>query len=354
MHSSAASGREPQPFEPFRHEVKALVDAALASWLYPHAAEAHAIGADAASMHDAVASLALRGGKRLRPVLLVASYVACGGQKGEEVSPALVALELLQAFLLIHDDWMDGDDVRRGGPSAHALLRERFGDERAGDVGAILAGDYAMALAQRALFETKLPPDRVMRAAMELARAQSDVCMGQLLDTRRSAAAQLDVEAMHALKTASYTVNAPVAMGAALAGASADLLASLARYARPLGVAFQLCDDLLGTFGDPATTGKPRGNDLREGKRTALVVELERDREGKRLLDRVLGVADAPDDELEALVARADAGGARGRVEARITELAKQAASALDGLALEPRGAMLLRGAIVAMTERDE
>jgi geranylgeranyl diphosphate synthase type I len=354
MHSSAASGHELQPFEPFRAEVKSLVDTALASWLYPHAAEAHAIGADAASMHDAVASLALRGGKRLRPVLLVAGYLACGGERIEDVSPALVSIELLQAYLLIHDDWMDGDDVRRGGPSAHALLRERFGDERAGDVGAVLAGDYAMALAQRALFDTKLPAERVVKAALSLAKAQSDVCIGQLLDTRRSAAAQLDVEAMHALKTASYTVTAPIAMGAALAGASGDSLAALARYSRPLGVAFQLCDDLLGTFGDPATTGKPRGNDIREGKRTALVVEIERDRDGKRLLDRVLGVADAPDYELEALVARVEASGARGRVEARIAELAKQAGAALDGLALEPRGAALLRGAIVAMTERDQ
>ncbi len=354
MHASAAAGHEQEPFEQFRRDVKSTVDAALASWLYPHAAEAHAIGTDAASMHDAVASLALRGGKRLRPVLLVAAYVACGGEKVEDVSPALVSIELLQAYLLIHDDWMDGDDVRRGGPSAHALLRERFGDERAGDVGAILAGDYAMALAQRALFETKLPAERVVRAALALAKAQSDVCIGQLLDTRRTAAAQLDVEAMHALKTASYTVNAPIAMGASLAGASADVLTALARFSRPLGVAFQLCDDLLGTFGDPAVTGKPRGSDIREGKRTALVVEIERDREGKRLLDRVLGVGDAPDHELEALVALLGSSGARGRVEARIAELAKQAGAALDGVSLDPSGAALLRGAIVAMTERDQ
>ena len=166
----AADKTEWPEFERFRHEVKASLDAELAAWLGARVGEAARHGTDLGAMADAVRGLVLRGGKRLRAVLLAAAYEACGGVGGApRVVMAGVALELLQAYLLIHDDWMDRDEVRRGGPTVHALLRDLFGERRVGDAGAILAGDYASALAHKALLEVDLPAERLLAAARELA-----------------------------------------------------------------------------------------------------------------------------------------------------------------------------------------
>ena len=349
-----AAGSPCEAFERFREEVKCEVDAALATWLDARGAEARRLGADVDAMSAAARTLVVRGGKRLRAVLLAAAYVACGGDGGARaVAMAGVSLELLQGYLLIHDDWMDGDDVRRGGPSVHAALRTCFGSLRAGEVAGILAGDYTAALAQQALFEVPLPPARVVEAAQIFAKTQVDVTCGQLLDVRAMAEAPEAVEVMHSLKTGSYTVHGPIGMGAALAGASADTRATLGDFARPLGIAFQLRDDLLGTFGDPKTTGKPQGSDLLRGKRTALVVELERDAEGRRLLPRVFGVDDASADEVKAVVARMISSGARARVEARLLALMRQSAAALEPLELVAAGKEVLRGAVLALGERE-
>lgn len=269
-----------------------------------------------------------------------------------DVVSAGAALELLHAYLLVHDDWMDEDDVRRGGPSVHAMLRERFGSAREGETAAILAGDFAASVAQSALFELALPADRVIEAAREFARIQEDVVYGQLLDTRAGADRPETVEAMHQLKTGSYTVRGPLMMGAILAGASKTQRDGLSRFAEPLGVAFQLRDDLLGTFGDPAATGKPFGSDLRQGKRTALVVELGED----PLLATALGVKDASEAAVARVVDRMKASGAKARVEARLAALMKEAASVLDDASLLPLAASareVLRGAVLALGERE-
>ena len=205
------------------------------------------------------------------------------GARGErEGRPFGVALELFQTYLLVHDDLMDGDDVRRGGPSLPALMRSSFPGEQA-EAMSVLAGDLAAAWAQRAAFETDLEPARVVLAARELARVHEHVVEGQILDVGGAPRDAREVEAMHALKTASYTVRGPVVIGARLAGARDAQIAALVGFADPLGVAFQLRDDVLGTFGEPGATGKPAGNDLREGKRTALVVDALRDAQAPRL-----------------------------------------------------------------------
>jgi geranylgeranyl diphosphate synthase type I len=351
-------------FEELSSRVRAGVDARLASLLEARAAESRRMktgtanaapwGADLAAVFDAVRDLAMRGGKRVRAVLCAAAYEGCGGEGGADaVVMAGVALELLQTYLLIHDDWMDDDDVRRGGPSVHVMLRERFTSRHDGDAGAVLAGDLAVAFAQQALLETPVPAERLAQAARAFARMQADVVRGQVIDLRASAPDAAGVEAMHDLKTGSYTVRGPVTLGALLAGASSDRGEALARFASPLGVAFQLRDDVLGTFGDPRATGKPSGSDLRQGKRTSLVVEAERDAEARRLLPRVLGVADASEDEVDAVVRRIEASGARARIEARIDALMAQARAALDRVDLEPRARAVLAHAVTALGTRE-
>ena len=360
MSASAEGGTSDlAAFAAFSARVRVSVDTELSAFVARRVVAARAHGGDVQAVVDALAALATRGGKRVRPVLLAAAYQACGGEGGaERVVLAGLALELLQAYLLIHDDWMDDDDVRRGGPSVHAMLRIAFGSIRMGDSAAILAGDHASALAQEVLLSVPAPAERVLEAAQLFARIQEDVVYGQLLDLRAgarhdAASGPEDVEAMHDLKTGSYTVRGPIALGAILAGASAEQRRGLAAYAHPLGIAFQLRDDLLGTFGEAKTTGKPVGNDLRQGKRTALVAELATDADAQRLLPRVLGVVDAPDEEVAALLARMVACGAKRRVEARLDALLATARAALVVAPIEGSTRAVLLGSVLALGERE-
>jgi geranylgeranyl diphosphate synthase type I len=159
---------------------------------------------------------------------------------------------------------------------------------------------------------------------------------------------------IHALKTASYTVTGPLALGAHLAGAPSARVAQLARYGRPLGIAFQLRDDLLGTFGDASATGKPVGNDIRQGKRTAMVVEMRGDAASEALLARVLGRNDASDRDVAEVVRAMETSGAKARVEARVAELLAEARAALAAMDLadDSRGKQWLAGAVRALGER--
>lgn len=333
--------------------IKALVEDELGRLLSDRLAASQGLGTDAAHLTEAVRSLAMRGGKRVRAVLVAAAYEALGGEGGAaRIAPALAAVELLQAYLLIHDDWMDEDDVRRGGPTVHVMLAERFGSARAGETGAILAGDWACGLAQTALASTPAPPARLVVAMAELARIQTTVVMGQLLDMRAQAGDRAAVERVHDLKTGSYTVRGPLALGAILAGASDDARARLDAFARPLGVAFQLRDDLLGTFGDSRATGKPSGRDLLQGKRTALVAELEAVGD-LALRDRVLGVKDAAPSDVAHLIERLVASGAKARVEGRLTALLAEACALLAAVPVTSGGRRLLEGAVLALGVRE-
>jgi geranylgeranyl diphosphate synthase type I len=341
--------------------VRAQVQEGLSAWLADRVAEARARGADVGAVAQAVMDLALRGGKRLRAVLLAAAYHACepceprSAADAEAGAKAVVqagmALELLQVYLLVHDDWIDGDDVRRGGPSVPAMMRGRFEGARA-DAMSVLAGDLAAAWAQRALLEIALPAARVAAAARELARMQDEVVQGQILDVAGEARDPRAVEAMHDLKTASYTVRGPVAMGASLAGASQAQLAELAGFSTPLGVAFQLRDDVLGVFGDAVAMGKATGSDLRAGKHSAVVVEALRDPRAREVLAPVIGRPDASDEAVAAAVRGLEASGVRARVEARVAALVEQSRGALEHATISPGGRALLGQAAVALTER--
>jgi geranylgeranyl diphosphate synthase type I len=341
-------------FEDFAARVRSDVDAHLTAWLDVAVARAAARGPEVQAVADAVRGLVLRGGKRLRAILAAAAFEACGGPAAQR--PAAIAagasLELLQGYLLVHDDWMDGDDVRRGGPSVPALMRKRFADD--GDAASILAGDLACAWAQACLLQAAdgVDPARLALAAGELAAAQEDVVSGQVLDVCARADDAAGVEAVHALKTASYTVRAPVAIGARLAGARPAQVAALVAFAEPLGVAFQLRDDVLGVFGDARATGKPWGADVRKGKRTALVIEALRDAATRDRLARVLGRADASDEDIRLAAACIEASGARARVDERIATLAANALEALGAADLTAHGRELLSGAARAMTDR--
>jgi geranylgeranyl diphosphate synthase type I len=268
-----------------------------------------------------------------------------------DIVHAGAALELLQSYLLIHDDWMDGDDERRGGPSVHAALRaRREGNVHLADALAILAGDLACAQSWRLL--SRASADGAVRAEAfdVMLRMHEEVIVGQQLDLIGAP----DVSRMHQLKTGSYTVRGPLALGAVLGGATEAQREALHRFGSPLGEAFQMRDDLLGAFGDPRETGKPAGNDLRAGKHNALIRAAE-ERAGEDELApvrNVLGRADASDGDVRAALDVLERVGARAAVEERLRALVDEALATLEGAPLSEPGVSMLRELAERLTVR--
>ena len=216
------------------------------------------------------------GGKRLRPAFCHWAYVGAGGNGDDpRVVDAGAAFEMLHAFALVHDDVMDGSDTRRGERSAHLIYADEhraggwLGEPRRfGEGAAILIGDLAHVYADRLLGNV---PGDVARVWHEL---RLELNVGQYLDLVGTARADRDRSLAHRIaryKSGKYTIERPLHVGAALAGRLGDLEGPLSAYGDPLGEAFQLRDDVLGAFGDPARTGKPVGQDLVEGKPTPLL-----------------------------------------------------------------------------------
>ncbi|MDH5492735.1 MAG: polyprenyl synthetase family protein, partial [Myxococcales bacterium] len=256
---------------------------------------------------------------------------------------------------LIHDDWMDQDEMRRGGPSVHAIFRNTYGDAHLGDCVGILAGDLASTYAWELMLRVPAPPGRGAELLERFLRIQKEVYCGQHLDVTADA----DTDRMHDLKTGSYTVRGPLLLGGILGDASSEALSALEAFGDPLGHAFQLRDDLLGTFGDQASLGKPIGSDLRAGKRTALIFEAERalDEEGRKRLHALLGLADPRRAEFgEAELAEAMAllirSGAKAAVERRLAAYLEQAEAALEGAGFGREGAERLRGVARSLAMR--
>ncbi len=215
----------------------------------------------------------LDGGKRLRPVLCFWGWRGAGGHSlgGREgascrdrpIVSVAAALELCHAGLLIHDDIMDGSDLRRGRPTVHRAL---------GQSAAILLGVLALAWSDEVFAGCGADPVRLRAARRRFDRMRTEVIAGQFLDVL-ARAGDAPERALTAIryKTAKYTVERPLQIGGELAGAGPELLAAYSRLGLPLGEAFQLRDDLLGVFGDPAETGKSALDDLREGRHTLLI-----------------------------------------------------------------------------------
>ena len=281
------------------------------------------------------------GGKRLRPALGYAAFLGIRDPDDEaDLFRALSSLEILHAYLLVHDDIMDLAETRRGRPALHVELGSAAGSRRVGEFLAILAGDLGSALCLEPLVDSRFSADRRIRAVREILKCHQWVVLGQELDLRKQGPAERIM--LH--KTASYTTIGPVRTGAALAGADDRTLDLLEAYARPLGIAFQIRDDILSLFGDEKVVGKPVAADLLEGKLTLLVEGVkeagspsERDAVGK-VLDQ--GLHDPEDIEraLEAI----RSSGALSRAEQRVGTLVQEARDALALVPLRDQGRQLL------------
>ena len=277
---------------------------------------------------------------------------------------AASSLELLQACALVHDDLMDGSDTRRGLPSVHrrfAALHRGEGwlgsPESFGMAGAILAGDLALSWADELLLTCGLPARELRSAKRIYDLMRTELMAGQYLDVLEQASGGGGTAgAMRVVryKAAKYTVERPLQIGAALAGGSAELQAALSRYGLPLGEAFQLRDDVLGVFGDPSQTGKPAGDDLREGKRTVIVaLTLERATDaGAAFLRRHLGDPSLEVESVEALRGVILDTGALSAVEEIISTLTEQALAALRDAELDAAVTQVLADLALASTSR--
>ena len=260
------------------------------------------------------------------------------------------ALELFHAAALVHDDLIDASDTRRGLPSAHRLFEREHrqqhwqGDARRfGDSSAILLGDLLLVWSDELFADSiELLADRGNARAgrAEFNRMRTDVTAGQYLDIVAEAAwAQVPEDraletALNVItyKSAKYSIEAPLAIGASLGGASMPQMAALREFGLPLGVAFQLRDDLLGVFGDSELTGKPAGDDLIEGKRTVLIA-LARPQltpSARRTMDELLGDPELDGAQVQALQETIRASGAIEQVEALIAQNVERALDALE------------------------
>jgi geranylgeranyl diphosphate synthase type I len=305
----------------------------------------------------------LSGGKRFRAQFCAMGY-ACGASEfPSSVWDVAAGLELFHAAALAHDDIMDKSDTRRGIPAAHRFFEQGHRDsgwagdsEHFGVSSALLFGDFLLALSDLAVargFRDHADRDASFAARLEFDQMRLDVTAGQYLDiveenawpTVSPEAALGRARTVLTYKSAKYSIEAPLVIGASLAGASPAIIAALRAFAVPLGNAFQLRDDILGVFGDPAVTGKPVGDDLSEGKRTVLIALAmktlpENEREA---LNAALGSSTLSIAEISAIQVQLESTGARSAVETMIDEEFERALQALENTELSAENKQALR-----------
>ena len=343
-----------------RHELRQRVQRALDVFLDEHRRPLDDMGPELAPVADALADY-VSGGKRMRPAFCFWGHLGAGGSDSDELVVAAAALELFQACAIVHDDVMDGSNTRRGKPALHRAFASHhttegwYGDADAFGAGAaILIGDLALSWADEMLVSSGLASPTVLRVFSQM---RTDVVGGQYLDLVSQASAATTVDAALRVarwKSAKYTIERPLHLGAAMADADAAVYASYTAYGLPLGEAFQLRDDILGVYGDPTVTGKPAGDDLREGKRTALVaMALERASQPQATaVRRLLGDPDLDPDGVTVLREVLVDTGAVDRVEALIEARTTESLAALDTAPITPEAVKVLRELAEAATAR--
>lgn len=350
----------------------AHVQRTLTDYLDHRVAECDELEPAFAAAAQELANFVLSGGKRLRPAFAWWGWRAAGGAAtGEDADTMLrvaSSLELIQACALVHDDLIDASDTRRGHPTVHKLFARTHQDagwdgasDRFGMAAAVLLGDLALAWADDMLHTSGLSPAALGRALRPWQAMRTEMLTGQYLDVLGQARADETRQSalrIDELKSASYTIQRPLQLGAEIAGADAAALAALHRFGTDIGVAFQLRDDLLGVFGDPEVTGKPAGDDLREGKRTVLVAEAverareQQDHQALELFRRVLGDAELDEARVEETRRALRRVGAAEAVEERISALTSSAMSALHTAELAEPATSKLAELAIAVTDR--
>jgi geranylgeranyl diphosphate synthase, type I len=379
VHTQSAATVETvlDPQNPLSQGFRDAISAELTAFLAEQATVLESMGPELVPV-QLMASQLLCGGKRLRPAFCVWGYVAAAGRPDEielrSLLTAAASLDVLHGSALVHDDVMDASDLRRGRPAAHRQFEALhanagwLGDsESFGKAGAILLGDLLVMWSAQMLHASGLNQTVLERALPIVEAMRTEVTCGQYLDivaqahplrqrapaidsVRPSIELALDdASRVVEYKAARYTVQRPAQIGAALGAGDDELYYALGAYGSPLGRAFQFRDDLLGVFGDPQLTGKPSGDDLREGKRTVLIAQAYAHAgvAGQKLLLQRLGDPNLTPEgvaELQQVIAES---GARDAVETMITEGHERAIRALQDADITDEG----RAGLTALAE---
>ena len=357
--ATSATGSGPLDREDLRQRVQRALNGFVAGQL----PALDVISTELGPLTDALTEL-IAGGKRLRPAFCYWGYRGAGGSDSGEVVTAAAALELFQACALIHDDVMDGSDTRRGLPAVHrrfaSLHRSQawVGDPEGFGMGAaVLLGDLCLAWSDEMLSTCGHTAERLLAGHRVYDAMRTELMGGQYLDLLEQARGGGSVERalrVARYKSAKYTIEKPLHLGAVLAGAGQDVLDGYSGYGLPLGEAFQLRDDVLGVFGDPSVTGKPAGDDLREGKRTVLVaMALETATPAQSaVVRRHLGDPHLTAQGVTELREVIEQTGALRRVEDLIEELLDDALAAVRAMPVQAQAREVLEELAVAATAR--
>lgn len=340
------------------------VDKEISTFMSKKEKEGKQISEECEEMARLLKEFAERSGKRIRPVLVVFGYKACGGENEKEILKASIAIELIHAYLLIHDDIMDKSETRRGRPAFHKEYENLFlkkygkGKEWQAVSAAVIGGDIIEAFAAQAIAETDFDSEKKSGFMTKLNEINANTGYGQLLDMElemKENASEEEVETVHLLKTAKYTIEGPLLLGAILAGASKEQLEELSRYAIPVGKAFQMQDDILGLFGSEKKTGKPVDSDIKEGKKTHLVLNAMKKagEEEKRVISEALGNQNLTKEEFEKAREIIKNMGALDYTRKKAKEYAKEGMGLLENSSLEEEGREFLQGMAQYINERE-
>jgi geranylgeranyl diphosphate synthase type I len=371
------------PEAPLAQAFRDAVSAEITAFLTEQSSVLDSMGPELVPVH-LMASQMLCGGKRMRPAFCVWGYVAAVGIPTDfDLKPLLAAagsLDVLHVSALVHDDLMDSSDLRRGRPAAHRQFEALhanagwLGDSAAfGKAGAILLGDLLVMWSAQMLHGAGVDQSALERTLPIVEAMRTEVTCGQYLDMvaqahplrqRAPAIGSLrptielaldDASRVVEYKAARYTVQRPCQIGAALGGGNDELYFALGAYGSPLGRAFQFRDDLLGVFGDPQITGKPAGDDLREGKRTVLVAHAyaHASEAGQKLLLHRLGDPDLDEAGINELQQVITESGAREAVESMINENHERALKALHDTEITEEGRTGLTALAEAAVRRE-
>jgi geranylgeranyl diphosphate synthase type I len=341
------------------------IDSTLASFVEDSARYINSIGPELASVSAQMSSFLLDGGKRFRPLLSCIGSLSVDGREVDDATvQASASLELLHACALIHDDVMDGSDTRRGRPAVHrhfeSLHRSQSlsGDSAGyGVATAILLGDLALIWSDQILHRAGLTSEQLIRVLPIFDELRVELMAGQFLDVHEQSLATTDADRslrVASYKSGKYSIERPLHFGATISGASEQLLEALSHYGIPIGEAFQLRDDILGVFGDPNETGKPAGDDLREGKRTVLIALAHEgtDQSGRNELAN-LGNPDLDASQVTRLREVITSSGALAKVEEMISARAERAHQGLaSGLIAQEAKPLLELMAHLALVRR--
>ncbi len=315
-------------------------------------------------MAEKIKKFVLNSGKRIRPILLYYGYLAAGGKETDKIVKAAISIELIHSYLLIHDDIIDRDNFRHGDLSMHYKYNKEYSElygrndlSHFGNSMGIMAGDLAAAFGYEIMSNSEFAPELKIKAINRMNQIFANTIAGESLDVVLGIKKEFsidDIYQMQKYKTAKYSIEGPLQLGAILARASGVFVNSLKEFAIPLGIAYQIQDDIIGVFGDEKKTGKPVGADIREGKKTLLIakaLELADDKR-KKILNSALGNVNVSEAEIKKVRKIIVSSGSLKFSENKADELVKISLKYINEMAIEKKHKELFLNLVDFMVKR--